>query len=178
MSRLWSLPALMLSLLAWGCTLGGPALRYWQDGKIVVYATDNDYDATKLGFDEGGAFLGLVSAPVTDVGSDATHVVVRQGQGNYFILTKRGADTEPDVEGPLTRDAFEKAITEQSLPAFSWSSKTKKPLGGLPWDLVCIGSFVALFTFCLARHIERRSRREPERLGNQQETDQSPSDFL
>lgn len=163
MSRLCSLPALMLSLLLWGCTPGGPALRYWQDGKIVVYATDVDYDATTLGFDYGGAFLGLVSDPVTDVGSNATHVVARQGSGGggpsaYFILTKCGGDEAPIVEGPLSKETFEQEVVARSLPPFTWNAKSKKPLGS-PWGFICLGSIVALSTFSLAKYLKARQQR-------------------
>lgn len=119
-----------LLLLITGCTLfiscGRSADRHGEDGNFVVYATDTDFSATRLGFNFNPGTLGIVESEVVAAGSDSTYVVVeRINHDNldreYYIITKEKPDHHSgNADGPYTAEEYQKLKSSRSLPEFSW----------------------------------------------------------
>lgn len=122
---------MLASLLMFAASCGRPAEVYWKDGNFKVYATDDDFNATKLGYDHRPGLLGLVESEVVAAGSNEQYVFVerRTSAGiKEFYLTRneKSAHTHSgNVEGPYTETEFRDIRRARVLPEFAWRKRTQ-----------------------------------------------------
>ncbi len=121
------------TLLALVCVLavscGRPAEVSWKDGHFKVYATDSDFNATKLGYDHNPGLLGLVGAEVVAAGSTVQFVFVERidrtsGRTEFYLASKEeGESHSGTVEGPFSEAQFRDIRTARQFPEFTWKKK-------------------------------------------------------
>jgi hypothetical protein len=127
-----SILSVLIIALAVSCVPGAPAEVHWKDGNFKVYATDLDFDATKLGYDHHPGLLGLVDAEVVAAGSTAQFVFVERPDPSsqrpeFYLIPKEAAtDTHSGkVEGPYTTEQFREIRIARQLPDFKWRKQKK-----------------------------------------------------
>lgn len=132
MTRLPHTLIALVGVLAVSC--GRPAEVSWKDGNFQVYATDSDFNATKLGYDHHPGLLGLVGAEVVAAGSNAQFVFVKRGdrvsgRAEFYIVPKKGSEESHSgtVEGPFSEAQFREIRTARQLPEFTWRKKSRRP---------------------------------------------------
>lgn len=125
--KLHTLIALVVVLVV---SCGRPADVHWKDGNFKVYATDDDFKATKLGYDHHPGTLGLVEDEVVAAGSNAQLVLVERidrasGRTEFFIVEKEESKDSHSgkVEGPFSEGQIREIRTTRQLPEFTWKKK-------------------------------------------------------
>ena len=132
---------LLCIILASVCALAGCNMwsmdAYWRSGKYMLVAIDSSSQMSlSVDLNNGGA-LGIVGPTVFAVGANEKFIVLKQhpseGYGydrsltNYFIVKRNSTPAsmadENSVQGPLTKDQFDKLSKQLSLPAFSKTFK-------------------------------------------------------
>jgi hypothetical protein len=103
---------------------------HWTDGNFKVYATDEDFKATRLGYDYHPGLLGLVEAEVVAAGSHAQFVFVERidrasGRVEFYVVEKEQSKNSHSgkVEGPFSEARFREIRTARQLPEFTWRKK-------------------------------------------------------
>src|ERR1044072_1073227 len=97
MNRLPLALLVMLAVLPISC--GRQTDVHWKDGNFKVYATDNDFNATRLGYDHHPGLLGLVEDEVIAAGSTTRFVFVER-------VERTSRRTEFYSQGSILRLAF------------------------------------------------------------------------
>ena len=130
MKRLLTLIA-VVAVLAVSC--GRRADVHWKDGDFKVYATQADFNATKLGYDHHPGLLGLVDSEVVAAGSTAEVVFVERSDpatrrtGFYIIPKEASAGSHSGtVEGPYSEAQFREIRIARRLPEFAWRKSRKR----------------------------------------------------
>jgi hypothetical protein len=112
---------------------------YWRSERYILAAVDRK-EQMSLGFDQqNGTSLGLVGATVFSIGANDKYIVVKQhpysinsdrydpSVTNYFIVERTTSpnyeDRKKKVQGPLSKDEFDKLSTSLTLPSFTKSFK-------------------------------------------------------
>lgn len=128
MTRSFHAWIVLVGLLAVSC--GRPAEVSWKDGNFKVYATDSDFNATKLGYDHQPGMLGIVQSEVVAAGSTAQLVFVKRidrvsGLAEFYIVPKEeSVDSHSgNAEGPFSEAQFRDLRTARQLPDFTWKKK-------------------------------------------------------
>ena len=117
----------LVSVLAVSC--GRQADVPWQDSHYMIYATDSDFNATKLGYNNNPGILGLVDSEVVAAGSSPECVFVERlvrasGRREFYIVPKESSTNHSGtVEGPFTEAQFSETRTARHLPGFTWRKK-------------------------------------------------------
>jgi hypothetical protein len=126
------LTVLVLTAMIGISCAGAPGQTYWEDGNFKVYATDQDFDATKLGYNHRPGLVGLVNAEVVAAGSTKELVFVeRRERGSqrrefYIVEKEESNDTHSGkVKGPLSEEQFEEIRKARKLPEFAWRKKER-----------------------------------------------------
>jgi len=121
-------PLALVAVLALSC--GQPADVHWKDGNFKVYATQADFNATKLGYDHHPGLLGLVDSEVVAAGSSAEVVFVERNdpatrRTEFYIIPKEAsaASHSGTVEGPYSGEQFRDIRIARRLPEFAWRKK-------------------------------------------------------
>lgn len=128
MTRLLHALIALVAVLAVSC--GRPAVVHWKDGNFKIYATDEDFKATKLGYDHHPGTLGLVEDEVVSAGSTVQLVFVERidrasGRREFYIVEKEQSKDSHSgkVEGPFSEAQFREIRASQQLPEFTWRKK-------------------------------------------------------
>jgi hypothetical protein len=100
--------------------------KHWEDGNYRVYARPVSEEIIMGHYMGGGAVLGLSEPTVISAGSDARYVVFRRqsasGEIEHYYIEKK-PDSEGNVSGPFTPEAYKVVATKLALPEFSWHLK-------------------------------------------------------
>ena len=128
MKRLLCFMFAVVALLPLSC--GRRAEVAWRDGNFAVYATDEDFKATRLAYDHHPGMLGLVGAEVVAAGSTAQLVFVERidrstGRTEFYVIPKEESKDSPSgkVEGPFSAMQFREIRHVRQLPEFTWRKK-------------------------------------------------------
>ena len=128
MTRLLLTFIALVAVFAISC--GRRADVYWKDGNFKVYATDEDFKATRLGYDHHPGTLGFVESEVVAAGSTAQLVLVERidrasGRTDFYIIPKEQSKDAHSgkVEGPFSQAQFREIRASQQLPEFTWRKK-------------------------------------------------------
>jgi hypothetical protein len=123
-----------IMLIIPGCN-GLDLEAYWRSERYVLTAVDN-LSQMSLSFDEqDGTTLGLVGATVFSIGANDKYIVVKQhpysnntfkydaSVTNYYIVERISSpnyeDRKKKVQGPFSKDEFDKLSISLSLPPFT-----------------------------------------------------------
>lgn len=109
-------------LLLAGCDSG----VVWEDGKYKAMWLDTR-DNVSLSFEHGeSGYANRIGPRVVGVGSNATHIVVRQvseqdqSESNFYVIDKRldnaSSGGEGGVTGPLTKEEYDQHVKKHKLP--------------------------------------------------------------
>ena len=108
---------------------------YWRSEKYVLIAIDAR-GQMELDFDNGdGTGTGIIGPTVFSIGADEKYIVVMQHPSkdafgsfdrtvtNYFVVKRTtstsSTERQKGVQGPLSKNEFEKLTVTLSLPKFS-----------------------------------------------------------
>lgn len=127
MTRLLHALVVLVAVVAVSC--GRPTAVPWKDGNFKVYATDEDFNSTRLGYDHHPGLLGLVEDDVIAAGSTAQFVFVERldrasNRTEFYVVSKEVGDSHSgNVEGPFSEAQFRDIRASRKLPGFTWRKK-------------------------------------------------------